>query len=400
MKPTHKPMQQNRAIYLDHNSATEPHSTVRAFLKTLADQAGTPLGNPSSIHAHGQASKRLINEAREQVARSLGNPAHEQLIFTSSGTEANQLAIRSALSRARGESAGPNWVLSAIEHKSVLDLKNEFVDTGGDVRTLPTSSDGRIQMDRLTDFVDSGSALVSVIWVGNETGVISDVAPLLEVKRRYPDTWIHVDAAQAWGKTPIDFGSLGIDSLSLSPYKIGGLPGTGVLCLAPGRSLKSLILGHQELGRRGGTENLLSIVAAGLAAQATAPEDYDETLRPLRDRFESLVRAEIPDVRINGAEAPRVANTSNLSFTGVQGESLVMSLDLEGFSVSAGSACASGLLEPSHVLLAMGLPQGEAMAAVRVSIGRTTRWEDLEAFAKVLRLIVERQRRKSDSYGR
>ncbi len=330
--------------------------------------------------------------ARESIAASLGSKTDpEQFILTSSGSEANQLAVRSIILDQLKKGRKAHWITTPVEHDSNLKLIEWVSAQGGMVSLLPVDSDGRPQSQALEAMLRPETALVSVVWVNNETGVISDLAPISALLRDR-GIRLHVDAAQAWGKLPLDAETLGADLIALSGHKIGGLAGTGALWVGRGVPIEASIPGKQEKGRRGGTENLLGAISMGAAAAAIDPLAYAQELAPLRERLESLIVSRIDGTRVNGWGAPRVANTTNLSFDGVEGESLVMALDLAGFSVSSGSACSSGVLEPSHVLLAMGRSKAQAMAAVRVSLSRGESWENLEGFVMALEKIVNRVR--------
>ena len=391
------PMLPRTAIYLDSNAGAPLHPRVVEALRALFSApsgAAELIPNPSSIHSHGRQAKRWFAEARESVAASLGPKADtEQLIFTSSCTEANQLAIVSALEPVLLKGGKPHWITTPVEHDSVLQMVSWLIERGGSVSMLPVDSSGQPDITALESLWKPGeTALVSALWVNNETGVISDI-PALAAAVRARGGLLHVDAAQAWGKLPIVAEGSGISFLTLSGHKIGALAGTGVLYVGKGVRVHSILRGKQEKGRRGGTENLLGIIAAGAAASAVAPGAWAGTVQPLRDRFEDAIRKLIPGVSVNGEGAPRVANTSNLSFEGVEGDSLVMALDLAGVSVSSGSACASGVLEPSHVLLAMGRTPKQAMAALRVSLSSSNTWDELEAFLSALEPVVARVRK-------
>ena len=402
------------AIYLDSNAGAPLHPRVVEALRILfsapsSDGAANNkqsltvlVPNPSSIHSHGREAKRMLAEARESIARSIGPSTDpEQLIFTSSCTEANQLAIISALEphfkkdgqKSRQKSEKVHWITTPVEHDSVMQMVAWVKERGGEVSFLPVDEKGQPKIDRLTELWKPGeTALVSALWVNNETGVITDVKALTAAVRALGGL-IHIDAAQAWGKLSIDVESLGAHFVTLSGHKIGGLAGTGVTWFARGTRAQPVLLGKQEKGRRGGTENLVGIIAAGAAASAIDCAAWQTAVEPLRDRFESAIRVLIPGVHVNGEGSPRVANTSNLSFEGIEGDSLVMALDLAGFSVSSGSACASGVLEPSHVLLAMGRTPKQAMAALRVSLSSTDTWEELESFLATLETIAARVRK-------
>lgn len=394
-------MSARAAIYLDANAGAPLRRSVVETLRRLFDPASDSLlfPNASSIHSHGRRGKKWIAEARERIAFSLGQRADpEQIIFTSSGTEANQLAVRSVLEprlRAWALEPGvekPHWITTPVEHDSVRQLVKWFEERGGEVSLLPVDEAGAPVSAALNQMLRPTTALVSCVWVNNETGVITEVGRLARSchDQRVP---LHLDGAQAWGKIPVDVVATGAQLVSFSPHKIGGLAGLGVLWVGKGMPLtEGLIIGKQEKGRRGGTENLVGIVAAGLAAAELDPLSWAARVGACRDRLEATLRERIKGMVVNGGGAPRVANTLNLSFEGVEGDGLVMALDLAGYSVSSGSACASGVLEPSHVLLAMGRSRAQAMAAVRVSLAGELTPEEMEGFVGALSRAVDRVR--------
>jgi cysteine desulfurase len=303
--------------------------------------------------------------------------------------------VSSFVRRALAEGKRPQWICSAVEHDSLIAFVPVARELGAVVTVLPVDPEGRPDLERLGSLWDPAcdARLLSVVWVNNETGVKID-PNLLATACESNHALLHLDAAQAWGKIPVSAAATPAQFLTFSAHKIGGLPGTGILWQRPGFPILPLHPGKQEKGRRGGTENIAGILAAGEAARHLDPVATDSITRPLRDRLEREILATIPGARINGAGAERVGNTLNLSVEGLEGEGLVMALDLEGWSVSAGSACSSGAMEPSHVLMAMGRSRAEAMAAIRVSIGGATRWDDLAEFAEVLKKVNERIRRK------
>jgi cysteine desulfurase len=384
--------------YLDANSGAPLSAGAQAAIFSVLD--GRP-GNASSVHGYGRRAKRFLAEAREAIAAALGDFDPEQLVLASSGSEANQTVIRSVLGAAlsRWEGAGrapserPNWVLSPVEHDSVRQLQPWFEARGGECRLLPLLPSGEVDLGKetLTRIIDERTGLATLIWVGNETGILHSPGKLTSHihKRGLPARTL-IDGAQAWGKVPIDLTALRADYVTFSGHKIGGPAGVGVLALRAGAPFEPWLPGKQEKGRRGGSENLLGIVGLGGAARDLAVSTLPGPER--RDRFEAQVRERVPGTRIHGEGAPRVWNTSNLGFAEVEGDSLVMALDLEGFAVSAGSACSSGAIEPSHVLLAMGYSRAQAMSAIRVSFGRDTSESELESLVEALALVVARAR--------
>jgi cysteine desulfurase len=360
-------------------------------LHALVNEGASLVPNPSSIHSHGRRSKKILNQSRDLISASIGAPDSEQLIFTSSGTEASQLAITSVLDKKLEEGKSVHWITTPVEHSCVLEMVKHYRLRGVEISFLPLDSNGAPQVSAIADLWQPNTALVSAVWVNNETGVITDVKRLAhEVRLR--GGILHLDGAQAWGKQEVKVAELGVHYVGFAAHKIGALAGTGVLYVGPGMSIRPQQKGKQEKGRRAGTENVLGILAAGVAARELDPHAYEAKLRPLRDQLQSWILARIPGTIVNGQGANRVANTLNLSFEGVEGDGLVMALDLEGYSVSSGSACSSGVMEPSHVLLAMGRTKLQAMAAIRVSLTVTSSWDELEGFALALEKIVTRMR--------
>lgn len=341
------------------------------------------VGNPSSVHGDGRGQRRLLEDAREAVARLAG--AHPSgVVFTAGGTEANHLALRGF--------PGRTVIVSAIEHDSALAAAGE------NARRIPATGDGVVDLDALAallaDAPGPGPVLVSLMLVNNETGVIQPVAEAARLAHAH-GALLHVDAVQAAGKLPLDMAALGCDMLTLSAHKLGGPAGIGALVLADGVTPQALLTGGgQERGRRAGTENLLGAVGFGAAAAAAA-EDLErvEVWRALRDGIEARLCGQIPDLSVAGAGAPRSPAISCLMLPGVTGEQLVMRLDLAGISVSAGAACSSGKVRPSHVLTAMGLDATAAACAIRVSLGWGTTAADAERFVEAYAACCAGRRR-------
>ncbi len=364
---------------------------VEALLPLLRDPSGV-VPNPSSSHSSGRNARRHLVEARHRVARSLGSRVDpSEVTFTSSGTEANHWAVRGVLEPwlARGER--PHWILSAVEHDSLPRLVPWLESRGGSVSVAPVDAHGRVELQALEALIRPETRLVSLIWVNNETGVIQDLEKAASLLRGRGIVF-HVDGAQAWGKLPVDAHATGADLLTVCGHKIGALAGSAALWVRPGTVLEPLFAGKQESGRRGGTENLVGIVAMGAAAAAVDPVALDAELRPLRDALQEFCLRHLPGVRVNGAGAPRVANTLSLSFRGLSADSglLVQRLDLEGYQLSAGAACASGRTQGSPVLHAMGVPEDEARAALRISLPRGIDAFALDGFRDVLKSTIER----------
>ena len=350
-------------VYLDHNATTPVlPDAAEAMARALAG-----LGNASSVHAFGRGARRAVEDAREVVA-ALAGAGPAEVVFTSGGTEANNLALRGA---GRGR-----VLVSAVEHVSVLDA-------GPAVVTLPVDGDGAVDMDALESCLAAapGPALVSVMLANNETGVVQPVANVAEVAHRF-GALVHCDAVQGAAKMPLDMASLGVDMLTLSAHKMGGPQGIGALIVRDGTPLRPEARGGgQERRRRAGTENMPAIVGFGVAA-AAAGEGVAEAPRQrrLRDGLEARIAGICGGARVFGAGAERLPNTSCVSMPGVASETQVMALDLAGVAVSAGSACSSGKVEPSHVLAAMGVAPAVASTAIRVSLGRNTTEDDVRTF--------------------
>ncbi|MGK5087572.1 cysteine desulfurase family protein [Bdellovibrionota bacterium FG-2] len=383
------------ANYLDLNASAPLRPQVVEALSALLSIPPTesPLYNPSSLHFFGRRAKHLLTEARDLVGASFsGNvDTSEEVFFVSSGTEANQFAIRSRLGAAFKTSRAPHWITTPVEHESVLCLVPWFKAQGGAVSILPVDSNGSPQVSELQSLICEETALVSLIWVNNETGVITDVERAAGVTRSR-GVPLHLDAAQAWGKIPVDVIGSGASSVSFSAHKIGALVGCGVLWRKKGYPLMPLIYGVQEKNLRGGTENLMGAFSAGIAAKTLNPQAFALAMKPLLDRLETLVLERIPGAIINGLSAQRVANTLSLSFREIKSDTLVMALDLEGYCVSSGAACSSGAAKPSHVLLAMGHSPELASSSIRVSLGLETSWESLVGFVSALERCTSRVR--------
>jgi len=357
-----------QAVYLDHNATTP----VRPEAAEAVVAALALTGNPSSVHRHGRMARRLVEDARERVAALVGAGVAE-VVFTSGGTEANTLAVRGA---------GRSRILaSSIEHVSVLDALES-------VEPIPVSGDGLVDLDALEAMLaaEDVPALVSVMLANNETGVVQPVAAVAALARRY-GAFAHCDAVQAPGRIVVDIEALGVHMMSLSAHKIGGPTGIGALIVADEVPLAATVRGGgQERGRRAGTENVSGIAgfaAAAAAAEAAGAVGEAARLARLRDRLERGVRELVPATRIFGSGAPRLPNTSCFSMPGVASETQVMALDLGGVAVSAGSACSSGKVAPSHVLRAMKVEDEYAACAVRVSFGWTNVDQDVDRLLDV-----------------
>ena len=361
-----------RSIYLDFNATAPLRPEAREAMLVALEQ----VGNPSSVHAFGRRARRLVEQARGHVAALVSVPP-AQVIFTGGATEANATVLQ-------GSGRG-HVLVSAVEHDSVL--------SGAAAMRVPVTADGvvdLITLDRLLA-ADRRPALVSVMAVNNETGVIQPIPEVAAVARRH-GALVHCDAVQAAGKVPFTLGGLGVDLLSLSAHKLGGPQGVGALVVRDGLPVRPLLRGGgQERRRRAGTENVAGIAGFGAAARAAANGlGAFAELAGLRYRLERTIQEAEPAARAFGAGATRVANTTCLLMPGVSAETQLMGFDLAGIAVSAGSACSSGKVEPSHVLLAMGATEAEANAAVRISLGWATTEEEVDRCAEVWQQIHHR----------
>lgn len=359
-------------IYLDHNATTPARPQALDAVAAALGQTG----NPSSVHRYGRLARRMVEDARDRVAALVGARSSD-VVFTSGGSEANSLAIRGS---GRGR-----VVVSAVEHVSVLAASDRR-------ECIPVDRGGRVDLNALETMLGAEDmpALVSVMLVNNETGVIQPIAEVSEVAHRH-NALVHCDAAQAAGKLAIDMEALGVDMLSLSAHKLGGIAGCGALMVRGDAIPRAQIRGGgQERGRRAGSENLAGIAGFGAAAEicSTLPDVHRNG--KLRDRLERSVAEITPNARFFGSDSPRVCNTSCISMPGVASETQVMALDLAGVAVSAGSACSSGKVTRSHVLRAMGVDDEEAGGAIRVSLGWTTQERDVERFVDAWRSLYAR----------
>jgi len=370
-------------IYLDHNAGAPMRSEVSKLLaEAFAADRG---GNPSSVHQAGRAARRQLDAARESVASRLGCTPRE-IIFTGSGSEGAAIAVLGAF-RGRKDRSKNRVVTTAIEHPCVLGAVTQLEREGAEVVRVAPEADGRVSVEALLAALTPATAVCSVQWVNNETGVIQ---PAAEISRACVERKIvfHCDAVQAFGKLDASLREVPADLLSLSAHKLGGPSGAGVLFNRRGVEVQGVTPGHQENGRRGGTQSAPFAQATALALSLSQPKPE---LAALRDRFEAAILAALPNVEINGT-APRVGNTSNLHFPHTDGEALLISLDLEGICVSTGAACASGSLTPSHVLLAMGRTPAQAHGSLRFSMGDSTTWAELETVIGALKRLVPQHR--------
>ena len=374
-------------IYLDNNATT---CVAPEVFEAMTPYLTEFYGNPSSIHRFGGHLAAKVEEARAQLGALIG-AQNSEIIFTSCGTESDTTAIRSALSICPKRR---KVVISKVEHPAVLNLGKELERNGYKVSIIPVDAKGRLDMDRAREMIDSETAVVSVMWANNETGNIQPVIELGELARKN-GALFHTDAVQAVGKVPMNLAELPIDMLSLSGHKFHAPKGIGALYVKRGVRFHPYIIGgHQEHGRRAGTENLASIVGLGKAAElALANIGHENTVvRALRDKLEQGVLASIPSVRINGDVEHRLPNTANISFEYIEGESILMLLDMHNICASSGSACTTGSLEPSHVLRAMGVPYTAAHGSIRFSFSRYNTEAEVDRVLEVLPPVIARLR--------
>jgi cysteine desulfurase len=376
-------------IYLDHNATTPLHPRVReAMLPWLG---GGLHGNPSSLHGFGKTSREAVEEARDQVAALVGGRASE-IVFTASGTEANNAVIFHVARRAdrRGHLA-----VSAIEHPSVREAAAQLSGEGMEVTWMAPRGDGVVPVDEVVRVLRPNTLLVALMLANNELGTLQPVAAVAAACRE-PGVPVLCDAVQAVGKIPVNAPALGVDYLVLGAHKFNGPLGAAAIWVRPGAELSGyLVGGAQERRRRAGTENVAAIVGLGAAA-VLAREELDTRsafLAGLRDRFEVELLRRVPDAILHCQGSPRLPHTSHLAFPGTLGESMLIRLDRAGFAVSTGSACSSGSVEPSKTLLALGISREEALSSLRVSFGITNSRDDVDAFLDVLAREVAESRR-------
>jgi cysteine desulfurase len=376
----------NQRVYLDHNASTQVHPEVTA---AVLPYFGECFGNPSSVHSFGREAREGVEIAREQIARFL-RVSKDELVFTSGGTESDNLAIK-GVAGARG--AG-HIITSQIEHHAVLRTCQFLEGEGFAVTYLPVDGDGLVDPDDVRRAIRPDTILITIMHANSEVGTIQPVeaAGAIARERGIP---FHVDGVQTFGKVPIDLDGFGIDLLSFSSHKIYGPKGVAGLYVRKGTKMVSVQHGGEhERRRRAGTENVPGIVGFGKAVELRAREMAAEAVRltALRERFWQGVSAGVPEVRLNGHSTRRLPGTLNLCFRHVESESIVLGLDLKGVAVSAGSACTSGNVEPSYVLVAMGIPVDWAMGSVRATLGRENTDGDIDYVLEVLPPLVQRIR--------
>jgi cysteine desulfurase len=385
-----------KSIYLDHNATTALHPLV---FEAMYPYFSEKYGNASSVHSFGREARKAIDASREKIAQLLGAQAQE-IIFTSGGTEANNLAIKGIA--AAQEKKGKHIITSSIEHHAVLNVCKDLEKKGFQVSYLPVDKSGLIDIENLRKTITRETILITIMHANNEIGTIEPIAEIGKLAKE-KGIIFHTDAVQSVGKIPVNVNELKVDLLSLSAHKFYGPKGIGVLYIRKGTKIMPLIQGgHHERNLRAGTENVPAIVGLAKALELAAAQMDAERkkIAALRDKLEQGIQGKIDEVYLNGHPSLRIPTTTNLSFKYVEGESIVLNLDLEGIAVSTGSACTSGTLEPSHVLNAMGVDPALAQGSVRFSLGRENTEEEIDYVLKVLPPIIERLRAMSPLYRR
>jgi cysteine desulfurase len=390
-----------RRVYLDHNSTTPLHPEVKKEMI----RAMEVFGNPSSMHQFGREARKMVEQARENIASFIGAKP-EEIIFTASASEGNNTVLNTFACSSEQCSSNHSYekkiITTTIEHPCVLETSKCLLNNNINVRFLEVDKYGKVKIDQLREELKKGPGLVSVMTANNEIGTIQDIKTISNIVHEY-SSFFHTDAVQAVGKIPIDVNELGIDFLTLSGHKIYGPKGIGALYVRKGIPFCPLIRGgHQEQGRRAGTENTLGIVGLGKAIEMRKKEMEEEYQRLLnfKNKLKEGIKSNIKDVKFNGDPTESLPNTLNVSFEGAEGEAIMLYLDLEGIAVSTGSACASGSLDPSHVILATGLSAEYAHGSIRMSMGRDTNESDINYVISILPQVIKRIRKMSTVYNK
>jgi cysteine desulfurase len=380
-----------RRTYLDNNASTP---VLPEVLEAMRPYFGEQFGNASSIHHHGQETRAAVERARDSVAALLGCRTQE-IVFTSGGTEGDNLAISGLTSE------GDHVITSSIEHHAVLFTGKHLEDRGCEVTYLPVDGRGLVDPDDVQRALRPNTKLISIMMANNETGVLQPVEEIGKIAAK-ADVYFHTDAVQAAAKIPIDVKKIGCDALTISGHKMHAPQGVGALYVRRGTHLQPLFYGgRHERSRRAGTENVPGIVGLGKAAELAMQgfeRGNDKKMSALRDRLQQGIVAQVGEVGVNGEGATRVPNTSNIYFDHIEGEAMVITLDLKGLAVSTGAACSSGAIEPSHVLTAMGLRSDRARASIRFSLGKQNTAEDIDFALALVPEAVARLRELSPTF--
>ena len=380
-----------RRVYLDNNATTPVAEEVYRQMQPYFCQS---FGNAASIHGFGQEARAAIEVARQEVADLIGAQTGE-IVFTGGGTEADNTVVRGVAAAQGGR--GGHIITSTIEHPAVLAPCAELERAGFRVTRIPVDARGQIDLTQLEAAIDAQTVMISLIHGNNEVGSIQRLERVAEIAGRH-GVLFHTDAVQTVGKIPVDVRKLGVDLLSLSAHKLHGPKGVGALFVRNGLELAPLLLGgSHERGRRAGTENVAGAVGLGAACRlaGTSMGEFGLRVRNLRDRLENGLLQQLPRLEVNGSRRRRLPHVSNLSFEGLEGEALLISLDFKGIAISTGAACASGSMEPSHVLLAMKLPRSRVQSALRFSLSRLTQDDDIDYVLETVPEVVNRMRRMS-----
>lgn len=378
-----------RRVYLDNSATTPVDSRVAAAMSRAVIET---FGNASSVHGFGQQARAAVDRARREVAGLIGAKQNE-IVFTSGGTEANNLAIRGLCEAAANH--GRHVITSAIEHPSVAGVCKELEKRGWEVTRLPVYENGIVRVEDVEDAIRPDTVLITIMLANNEIGTLQPIREIGSMVREKKNLWLHTDAVQAAGRLPLNVDELGCDLLTMSAHKLYAPKGIGALYVRRGvRLYGQNVGGHQERERRAGTENVPGIVAFGEAAKLALAELPQRSAhdRTLRDKFEAQVRSRIKDVVMNGDRERRLGHLSNISFRFIEGEGLLINLDLEGVAVSTGSACSSGTLEPSPVIRALGVNDELARGSIRFSFGKDNTEDEVDYTVEVLSQAVERLR--------
>lgn len=388
-----------RQIYMDHNATTPLHPEVKKIMTKTMDV----FGNPSSLHGFGRRAKQLVEETREKVASFIG-ASPDEIIFTGSGSEANNtvLSMFTCSSRRCPYTCENRTeiVTTSIEHPCILETSKCLADRGVHVSYVSADCLGKVNIEELRGTITNRTGIVSVMMANNEIGTIQDIKTIAEIAHKQ-GALFHTDAVQAVGKIPVDVRELNVDFLTISGHKIYGPKGIGALYVKKEIPFCPFIRGgHQEKGRRAGTENTLGIIGLGKAIEMRAKEMVEEEKRlsEFKAALKDGIEKRISDVRLNGHPTDCLATTLNVSFEGAEGEAILLYLDLEGIAVSTGSACASGSLDPSHVLLATGMPAERAHGSIRISLGRENTMKDVKYVIDTLPRVIQKIRNMSTAY--
>ncbi len=384
-----------KRIYLDYNATTP---VLPEVLDAMLPFYRENFGNPSSVHWAGRAVAGAVEKAREQVARLI-NASAAEIVFVSCGTEGDDFAIKGTADALRDQ--GNHIITTSVEHPAVLETCKFLQKRGFEVTYLPVDSDGMLDLAVLEKAITPQTILISAMWGNNETGTLFPMEEIGAIARKHRIRF-HTDAVQALGKVPVDVQKAGVDLLVLSGHKIGAPKGVGALYIRKGTRMTPLLHGgHQERNRRGGTHNVAGIVGLGLACEIAGRElgAKMEKVRALRDRLERGIFDAVPEIKLNGHPQLRLPNTLNVSFAYIEGESLLLNLDMKGIAASSGSACTSGSLEPSHVMGAMCVEVTLAHSSTRFSLGPETTEEEIDYVIEVLPPIVQRLREMSPLYN-